>query len=101
MNKIILSSINKEELVQMLTGAIEEILQNKKEKEDQRIVVSKKLGNYLTIKEVLEICKVKSKSTLWNWQQKGKLIPKKKSGRKPLYLKQDVEDFLNIKEDSF
>jgi hypothetical protein len=97
MNKIILSSIGADELVQLFSGAVEEILQRKKEKEEQKIVVDEGLGDYLTIKEVLEVCKIQSASTLWNWRQKGKLVPKKWSGRKPLYLRQDVEDFLNIK----
>ena len=98
MNQIILSSIGKDELVQLFTGVVEDILQKNSEKEQRKLVINEELGNYLTIKEVLKICKIQSATTLWNWRKKGKLIPKKKSGKKPLYLRQDVENFLNNKK---
>lgn len=50
---------------------------------------------YLTKKEVMELCGIKSKTTLWNWKEKGLLVPRAKAGRKPLYLRSDVIDFLN------
>jgi len=53
-----------------------------------------KRKDYLTISEVAEMCGIKSKSTLFNWKRKGKLMPTKKAGRKPLYKRTDVERFL-------
>lgn len=52
---------------------------------------------YLTREEVISLCKIKSLSTLWAWKKNGLLVPKYKAGRKPLYLKSDVVDFLNTK----
>jgi transposase len=95
MSQIILSSINKEELVQLLITAFEISFKKNTEKEKQKIVVDISLGEYLTINEVAKLCKIKSKTTLWNWKQKGLLVPGKKSGRKPLYLRKDVENLLN------
>ncbi len=59
-----------------------------------------KQKEFLTIQEVAEICNVKSQSTLWNWKQKGKLVPTMKAGKKPLYKRQDVIDFLKTKTHS-
>ena len=53
---------------------------------------------FLTRKEVAELCKVKSLSTLWYWKQKGILVPTANAGRKPLYKHSDVIDFLKNKE---
>ncbi|MCB0463364.1 MAG: helix-turn-helix domain-containing protein [Flavobacteriaceae bacterium] len=56
--------------------------------------------DYLTIAEVAEMCGIKSKSTLFNWKKKGKLMPTKKAGRKPLYKRTDVERFLESQKES-
>lgn len=53
---------------------------------------------YLTIEETMELCRIKSPSTLWNWKQQGLLVPKARAGRTPLYLREDVLNFLNGKE---
>lgn len=52
---------------------------------------------YLSIEETMELCRISSPTTLWNWKKAGTLIPKAKAGRKPLYLRKDVVDFLNNK----
>jgi len=49
---------------------------------------------FLTRKETMELCRITSPTSLFNWKQAGKLVPKAKAGRKPLYLRQDVIDFL-------
>lgn len=49
---------------------------------------------YLTKKEVMEFCGVTSPSTLWNWKEQGLLVPRARAGRKPLYLREDVLNFL-------
>jgi len=49
---------------------------------------------YLTREQTMEMCKISSLINLWNWKQCGKLVPKIRDGRKHLYLKQDVIDFL-------
>lgn len=95
MKNIILSSINQEELVHLISLAVENIILKYKELENTETVLKKELGDYLTKKEVADLCKVKSLTTLWNWEQKGKLVPKRKAGKKPLYSRQDVEAFLN------
>lgn len=95
MNDIILSSINKDELVQLFISAHKAIIQKEKENEKESIKVDNSLGEYLTNNEVLKLCKVKSNSTLLSWRRKGFLVPAKRAGRKPLFLRKDVEDFLN------
>lgn len=62
--------------------------ENEKEKEKE----------FLTRRETANICNVKSLATLWNWEQKGDLVPCAKAGRKPLYLSSDVKNFLYRKE---
>lgn len=94
MNRVILTSIDLDELVQILTTNIEDIILKKKEVVIKQVVNAEQKSEYLTRKEVAEICKVTSLTTLWNWEQKGKLVPKRKAGKKPLYLRQDVENFL-------
>lgn len=51
----------------------------------------------LTRKETANLCGNVSMTTLHYWHKKGKLVPTKKAGRKPLYLKSDVEQFLENK----
>lgn len=94
MNRVILTSIDLDELVQLLTTNIEDIILKKKEVVIKQVVNTEQKSEYLTRKEVAEICKVTSLTTLWNWEQKGKLVPKRKSGKKPLYFRNDVEEFL-------
>lgn len=98
MNQIILNSIGKDELVQIFSLVIEDALKKHNKTEQKKLVHKDKLGDYLTKKEVLKVCKIKSPTTLWNWEQKGKLVPKRKAGRKPLYKYQDVIDFLENKK---
>ncbi len=94
MKQVVLTSIDLNELVQLLTKNIEDVILKKKEVVIKQVVNTKQKSEYLTRKEVAEICKVTSLTTLWNWEQKGKLVPKRKSGKKPLYLRRDVEEFL-------
>ena len=60
--------------------------------------IEAKDNKYLTREEVAALCKVKSLSTLWNWKKNGLLLPKAKAGRKPLYLKSEVINFLEQKK---
>ena len=46
--------------------------------------------NLLDRKEVANLCKVKSLSTLHYWNKQGLLKPTHKAGRKPLYRYEDV-----------
>lgn len=59
---------------------------------------SKSEKEYLTREEVASLCKIKSLSTLWSWRKNELLVPTSKAGRKPLYLKSDVLQFLNTKK---
>lgn len=97
MKNVILSSIDLNELVNLLTNNIEDIIQRKKEVVIKQVNSLEQKNENLTRKEVAEMCKVTSLTTLWNWEQKGKLVPKRKAGRKPLYQYQDVIDFLENK----
>lgn len=94
MKQVVLASIDLNELVQLLTNNIEDIILNKKEVVIKQVVNAQQKSEYLTRKEVAEICKVSSLTTLWNWEQKEKLVPKRKAGKTPLYLREDVEAFL-------
>lgn len=94
MKQVVLTSIDLNELVQLITNNIENIILNKNETVIKEVIVTEPKSEYLTRKEVAEMCKVSSLTTLWNWEQKGKLVPKRKSGKKPLYLRVDVEEFL-------
>ncbi len=98
MNQVILTSIDLNELVKVLTSKIEDIILKKKEVETKEVVNTEQKSENLTRKEVAEMCKVTSLTTLWNWEHKGKLIPKRKAGRRPLYKYQDVIDFLENKK---
>lgn len=94
MKQVILTSIQVDELVQLLSIKIVEAIKDKKELESVKTVYIERKPDYLTRKETAELCKVSSPTTLWNWEQQGKLVPKRKSGKKPLYLRKDVEEFL-------
>lgn len=52
---------------------------------------------FLTRQEVAKMCNIKSLATLWNWEQKGKLVPTLNAGKKPLYKREDVINFLKNK----
>lgn len=60
--------------------------------------VEKEIAEYLTREETANLCKVKSLTTLWNWEKQGLLVPHCNAGRKPLYLREDVNKFLNRKQ---
>lgn len=92
MEKLILTQLPVNDLVKLLVDyllphllEVMEKTNNKKEKE------------FLTAEEVAKMCNIKSLSTLWNWKDKGLLIPVGRAGRKPLYKYQDVIDYLNNK----
>jgi len=103
MKQMVLTSIDLNELVQLITNNIEDIILNKKDIIVNQFSSAEKKSEYLTRKEVAEICKVSSMTTLWNWEQKGKLVPQRRAGKFPLYLRQDVETFLlgNIQGSNF
>ncbi|GAA4954805.1 hypothetical protein GCM10023314_30610 [Algibacter agarivorans] len=94
MNQVILTSIKLDELVQLLTNKFEDIIQKNNEVVSKQVFNTEPKSKYLNKKEVAEICKITSPTTLWNWEQKGKLVPTRKAGKKPLYLRKDVEEFL-------
>ena len=97
MDKIVLTSINLEELVNAISYKVSSLINIK---ENRIVSINSSIENdFLTRIETAELCKVKSLTTLWNWEQSGKLVPKMKAGKKPLYIKQDVIDFL-IRRDS-
>ncbi len=93
MTKLILTQVSVNELIESLIKILLPRL--------EKIILSSKEDNrkdYLTTKEVAELCNIKSPSTLWNWKEKGVLIPVARAGRKPLYKYQDVIDFLENKK---
>ncbi len=71
--------------------------------ERQVRTLSEKLFNkennkpYLTREETAKMCGVRSLTTLHNWKIKGILVPTGKAGRKPLYKRQDVVDYIEKK----
>lgn len=93
MKKLILTqvSVNEllESLLEKLLPPIEEIILSSKEQENKE---------YLTSEQVADMCNIKSLSTLWNWKDKGLLVPVARAGRKPLYRYQDVINYLENKE---
>ncbi|WJJ96338.1 helix-turn-helix domain-containing protein [Algibacter luteus] len=93
MTKLILTQVSVNELIESLIKILLPRL-------EQIIISSKESNNkeFLTSEDVAEICNVKSLSTLWNWKEKGVLIPVARAGRKPLYKYQDVIDFLENKK---
>lgn len=96
MDKVILSTLSIEELTELLTQKIYALL--KGESNSKPIQEKRKEKEILTREETAKLCKVKSLTTLWNWERAGKLAPTMRAGKKPLYLRQDVMNFLNNKE---
>jgi len=94
MKNVVLTSIDLNELVQLLVSHIEEVISKRQEVIVKQVVVDEPWDKHLTKKQVAEICKVSSLTTLWNWEQSGKLVPRRKAGKSPLYLREDVEAFL-------
>jgi len=96
MKRVIFTPISIEELA----NEIAKILINSINQKNEEISInsSNKEAEFLTRKETMELCKIKSLTTLWNWEQNGKLVPKMKAGRKPLYIRQDVIEFLKRRE---
>lgn len=92
MEKLILTQVSVNELldslIENLLPRLEKIILENKEQESK---------DYLTAEEVAEMCNIKSLSTLWNWKDKGVLVPEARAGRKPLYKYQDVIDYLENK----
>lgn len=85
MRQIILNTISAEELTDLIAKKISEYLNTESSQQDDE---------FLTREETAKLCKVKSLSTLWFWRKKGILVPHCKAGRKPLYKKQEVINFL-------
>lgn len=48
---------------------------------------------YLTVNDVVRILNC-SRSTIWRWQKNNRLVPVK-VGKKALYKKEDIDDFVN------
>ena len=93
MTKLILTQVSVNELIEALVKILLPRL--------EQIIISSKEGKkkeYLTTEEVAELCNIKSPSTLWNWKEKGVLVPIARAGRKPLYKYQDVIDYLENKK---
>jgi len=93
MKQMILSTIDIEELADALTKRLSNLI-NKKEVLNPNIEETKK-KEFLTREETAKLCNVKSLTTLWNWKNNGKLIPRMRAGKKPLYHREDVINFLN------
>jgi len=93
MDNIILTSFSLEELAEAVSQKLSTLNSNTKESSSNTL--QKKLDDFLTCKETAKLCKIKSPTTLWNWKQQGKLVPTANSGRKPLYLRSDIVNFLN------
>lgn len=91
MDNIILTQLSIEELTEKLSSKILTILKHEDSVNDQ----DQKPREYLTQEEVMEMCRIKAKSTLWNWSKQGLLVPKASAGRRPLYRHEDVIEFLN------
>ncbi|WP_075341182.1 DNA-binding protein [Tenacibaculum agarivorans] len=94
MEKVILSTLSVEELTETLTQKIFALIKS----EVKSNPIKTKEKEILTREETAKLCNIKSLTTLWNWEQDGRLIPAMRAGKKPLYLRQDVLNFLNIKE---
>lgn len=90
MKDTVFTGITKEELSSFIAA---KVLEGIKSLELQK-EGSGSSPDLLTSKEVAEICKVKSMSTLWYWRKQGLLVPTSRAGRKPLYKHQDVIKFL-------
>ena len=98
MDKIILTSISIEELINAISIEVSNIINKKETSETATPIQNTQISNFLTRKETLELCKIKSLTTLWNWEQSEKLVPKMKAGKKPLYHRQDVIEFLKRRD---
>ena len=96
MEKMILSPFSIEELTEKLTEKIYALI--KSESNSKPIPEKNKEKEILTREETANLCNIKSLTTLWNWEQDGRLTPTMRAGKKPLYLRQDVMNFLNNKE---
>lgn len=96
MEKVILSTLSIEELTELLTQKIYALI--KSESNSKPIPEKRKEKEILTREETARLCNVKSLTTLWNWEQDGRLIPTMRAGKKPLYLRKDVMNFLNKKK---
>lgn len=90
MNKLILSQISVEELAEIMKQKLNEALREAQSSKDSKEPNKK----YLTRQEVAKMCRVKSLTTLWDWDKKGILKPSLRSGRRPLYKYEDVQRFL-------
>lgn len=53
------------------------------------------MGNLMTLKEVREELKIKSRVTLWKWVKAGKLSVVKLSERKVYIERSELERFIN------
>jgi hypothetical protein len=84
MDKIVFTSISIEELANILADKISIINNQALTSVYYSKEVEVEKTEYLTREETAKLCKINSLSTLWNWKQKGKLIPLQKAGRKPL-----------------
>lgn len=92
MDKVILTSFTLEEIANVIVEKLSTI-QNKCD-ENPVIENDNNDQEFLTREETAKLCKVSSLTTLHNWKHKGILIPKGKAGKKPLYIKKDVLEFL-------
>lgn len=90
MNNTVFTGISKEELSDSIAAKVLEGIKSLSILEEHH----KKYPDFLTTKEVADICKVKSLSTLWYWRQQNLLVPTSRAGRKPLYRYEDVIEFL-------
>ena len=57
------------------------------------------MGNLMTLKEVREELKIKSRVTLWKWVKAGKLSVVKLSERKVYIERSELERFINEKQE--
>lgn len=91
METILLSKVNPEQLTDLIVTGIKEELKQLLSIKSQPI----KENELLTIKEVCKILQC-SKTTLWNWDNKGILVPIR-TGRMVRYKKSEIENFINSK----
>ena len=96
MDKIILTTISIDELINAISNKVSDIIN--KNGERKITTQNTEINDFLTRTETAELCRIKSLTTLWNWEQNGKLVPKIKAGKKPLYIRQDVIDFLERRD---
>ncbi|MEC3905535.1 hypothetical protein VOI54_00745 [Tamlana sp. 2201CG12-4] len=89
-----LNFVLQEEPIESKIRRLESELQNLNLKIDK----NQSTKEYLTREETAKLCGVKSLTTLHNWKVKGILVPTGKAGRKPLYKRLDVIDYIEQKE---